>query len=266
MLEDESVDALLAITPLDLTAGIVSGLLERDVVLLIEKPPGLNPEQTRVLAEGANFAHRSHMVSFNRRFSPALMRALTYIQEDSLPFPFHASAAMVRDARRETGFVVGTGIHIIDTLCALFGPAHNVQTRSHAGRYTKSHVTDITFRDGGSATLVIAPDSGAVEERITLYGDGYTCAIDVHNCAFHAEAGRDGTTNGWTPADHYSARYRDGTLDEMRTFIALAEGSIDESSRRNPIPLPTLDTSYRSMVLAQAIADDQSGDLEDIPQ
>lgn len=267
MLSSVRPDVLLAITPLERTVEIASSLLHAGAVLLVEKPPGLRPDETLSLAGVARESGCTHLVSFNRRFSPALNGALGWMASEGLSPPHHVAASMVRNRRREVGFVVGTGIHLIDTVCSILGAATELSVSRHSGEATDSFVSAVNFAGGATAHITIVPDSGDLQEEIVLYGDGYTVRLDMLAGSF--EARRDGTVSRSRQVDRDAdPRLADGTLDETRRLLALAAekgGGATPSEHafgaRSITLLPTLEESYRSMVLASAIAEVRSGEL-----
>lgn len=273
MLERESPDLLLAITPLTRTVELAHRLLAVDTALLIEKPPGLAPGETLGLAEAAQGRRYPHFVSFNRRFSPALTGALSWIAQQRLDPPFHLVGRMLRNRRTEEDFVIGTGIHLIDAVCGILGTPVSCETTRHgkAGSDVPDSMTNggssfgalIRFAGGASANLTIAPDSGTMDEAIELIGPGYSVSIDMLAC--RASAVLDGErTTILDPCEEWPPRYRDGTLDETRKLIRLAVSGGSEASVSG-VPIPTLATSYESMSLAETIARGRQGSISLTP-
>jgi predicted dehydrogenase len=66
MFEVESLDAVVAVTPVPKTRELVGDLLAREIPLLFEKPPGRDSRETRELREIAAIHDTPHMISFNR--------------------------------------------------------------------------------------------------------------------------------------------------------------------------------------------------------
>ena len=52
----------------------LSKLLERGIPLMMEKPPGLNPAETRRMIDAAAAADAPNQVAFNRRYHPLVQR------------------------------------------------------------------------------------------------------------------------------------------------------------------------------------------------
>ncbi|MGB2821842.1 MAG: Gfo/Idh/MocA family oxidoreductase, partial [Phycisphaerae bacterium] len=122
MLEGESPDGLVVITPVAMTREVVADLLPRGIPLLFEKPPGVNSEEARELLAAAEGHDAPHMISFNRRFSPAVMKARQWLAANAADRPPElAIARMFRVDRRDEDFVTSTAIHAADTILAFMG-------------------------------------------------------------------------------------------------------------------------------------------------
>ena len=74
MVEREKPDVVLAITPVALTAQISIDLLNRKIPVLLEKPPGMDREQTLAIHEAALRNNTPARVAFNRRYMPLWRR------------------------------------------------------------------------------------------------------------------------------------------------------------------------------------------------
>lgn len=184
MLAGEDLDALLAITPLNVTEEVAARLLPLGIPLLIEKPPGTTSEACRHLLDLASRHETPHMISFNRRFNPAVLRAQEWIAEDpKARGPRLILGRMVRHARREPDFAVGTGIHLIDVVLGILGRPQRVtsQKLDTATPGCFSFSAHLQFA-GTAAHIAISPSSGAREESMEIHGADYLLKIDTfHN-------------------------------------------------------------------------------------
>ena len=225
MLGGEQLDGLLAITPLPLTAAIAADLIPRGIPLLIEKPPGETSDEAARLLALAQAHHARHMVSFNRRFSPALLKALEWINaEPERRRPFFCVARMLRHHRLEPDFITGTGIHLIDAVNALMGqPTHVSAVRMDPPRVQCPHyLARVSFGDRAWADVAVSPDAGAVEETYELHGPECCVRIDALAGTLSIHHRKEEILS-WSPSPDAPAVERDGTLGEMRTFIAYLE-------------------------------------------
>jgi predicted dehydrogenase len=259
MLQRESLDGLLVISPVALTEPLVSALLPRRIPLLIEKPPGKNSDSTARLHALARRHQTPHMVSFNRRYGPALQQALGWIAEAPVARrPLFVLARMLRHRRREPEFAIETGIHLVDAVLSILGAPMRVSTgrileapASHspgtiapeAGCYHYS--VRITFTGGAQADLIIAPDSGANEETYEIHGREYCIQVDHMNCVARIWE-RNAEVLSWKLPPEAESVERDGTLGEMEAFLAFLE---------NPsLRVPTLSDGLVAMRVVEAIA------------
>lgn len=222
MIERERPDGIVAVTPITRTAAIIEELLGLGIPLVIEKPPGETSEDTLRLVEAAERNGTPHMVSFNRRFIPAVVKAREWIEAVAeARAPRLMVARMLRLARRELGFPVGTGIHIVDTVLSFMGVPRSVATAKaptdHPGRFFSGSLLD--FGSGRSAALVISPDVGADEETYEIQGQGYVAQVDAIRCAVRiVEEGRE--VLSWQVEPHSAYELVCGALGETERFVA----------------------------------------------
>ncbi len=222
MIGQERPDGIVAVTPLARTADIAHELLGFGIPLVIEKPPGETSDDTRRLLEAARSRGTPHQVSFNRRFIPAVARAREWIAAGGTArAPLLVVARMLRPARREAGFPVGTGIHLIDTVLSFMGPPRRIVTvrapTAHPGRFLYDALLD--FGAGRSAALVISPDVGTEEETVEIHGQGYAVQIDSMRCSVRVVAdGRE--VLAWHPGPDAAYELVCGSLGETESFVA----------------------------------------------
>jgi len=74
MLNKEKPDGVCLISPEHLTMELSIAVMEMGYHILLEKPPGLDDEQTRKMIEVANRKGVINQVAFNRRFVPLIGR------------------------------------------------------------------------------------------------------------------------------------------------------------------------------------------------
>jgi len=227
MLEKERPSAVIAVTPMERTLEIASRLLRRKVPVLIEKPPGIDTAQARQLLAVARETGTPHMVSFNRRFSPAVAKAREWIAERQAARPVRfLSAQMLRHKRREANFVAHTGIHLVDTVLSLMGPPAGAQAFRIATADPASHLYGgrVTFAGGAAAELLFASAVGRLEETYDLFGEDWHIRVEWLSGAVEAfEFGKPALQ--WRPAPADSPAFLNGTLDETREFLdCLAAG------------------------------------------
>jgi predicted dehydrogenase len=255
MFGGEVIDGLVAVTPLERTCELGCELLRMEVPLLLEKPPGRTVAETRRLLSAAEQAGTPHMISFNRRFSPAVTRAREWLQAQPRRPPELILARMLRHARSEQRFVTGTGVHAIDTVCCLQGiasPASVSSCRIAAERGARLYDARLDFPGGGSAPLLIAPQCGTREETYEVIGPDYCVQINAEACSVQIfDTGE--TALHWRAPGSWDSYRRGGTLAETRAF---ADALLD----RRPFT-PDLHDGLTIMRIAEII---ESGDDREI--
>jgi len=253
MLDEEPLDAAVAVTPIEATRTVAGDLLERGVPVLVEKPPGRDSEETRELREIAARHGTDHAVSFNRRFNPAVTWAREWLADADSP-PTLLRARQYRADRLEPGFVVNTGIHAVDAVCSFLGRPTRVssrrwRSRPGGGESCEAHVR---FGDDASASIAMAPDAGRHAETYELVGPDYTVRVDAGAAQCTVWSGGETVLSRETPADA-PAYERNGALDETRAFLAAVRDGEGFS--------PTLDDGLASMEAAEAIDEGGVHDL-----
>ncbi len=235
------------VTQPNVTAAIGPELLSRRIPLLLEKPPGDTSDQTRALLRAAEANRTPHMVSLNRRYIPAIRKAREWLaQRGEKAAPRTAIARMLRAARREAGFAVGTGIHVIDTVLCLMGNPRRAFTVKSAMESPGSFFfnTILDFGSGRSGSLIIAPDVGTEEETFEIHGPGYCILIDSMRCSVRILEGKKESLS-WQAAATDPFVFRCGSLGETEAFIhAIREGKGF---------WPTLGEALVSMVACEAV-------------
>lgn len=244
MVARESPDGIVALTPIEYTEEIAGRIMRLGVPLVVEKPPGSSLVQARRLAVLAAELKAPHMVSFNRRFGPAFMRAQTWLKEHAERPPVMVASRMLRHARHDEEFAPGTGIHSIDNVLAFMGRPLECVTQTYAMGERQTPFFDARLRFAhAAATFAIAPVSGAVTESIEIVGDGYRIFIDVAQCSISIADGGKKVLD-WRASEEMPEWERNGTLDETRSFLRYVE---------NGGWWPTLGDGCLAMEVAEAV-------------
>ncbi len=223
MLAEETLEGLIAVTPVALTEQIITALLPQRIPLVIEKPPGEDSAATRRLLAVAEQTGSPHMISFNRRCNPALTKARAWLAEAAADRqPQLVIARMLRHNRREPQFVTATACHLVDAVISLLGRPSQVTAealKTEAAVFTQARVS---FADGGRAHLVISPVVGRAAETYEVHGEGYTIEVDTTNCTTTIwDQGQK--VLSWTAPEQAGSEYRDGSLAETEAFIRAIE-------------------------------------------
>ena len=225
MVAQEDLDGIAAVTPVPLTEEIAAQIMRLGMPLVVEKPPGDSLEEAQRLHDLAAALGAAHMVSFNRRFSPALTKARKWLAQHAKDRPPRlVISRMLRHERREEDFAFSTGIHLVDTALTIMGRPQKVVTHSCevSAAKTLSFDARVTFADGGVASLILAPTSGTVEESIEIMGDDYDIKVDIGGCGVEIREGKERVLQ-WRAEDEAPEWEKNGALDETRAFIRYVE-------------------------------------------
>lgn len=171
MLSAEKPDAVSLVVPVELTQPLSEKLLKAGIPVILEKPPGLNRNETLRLIEIAEQTGTPHQVAFNRRHMPVIRRFLTLRQGRDGKFWQYD---FFRVGRKDRDFSTTT-IHGIDTLRFLVGQDYrHVEFHYYPNPHDRTLVPNITldceFADGSVGRITFAPASGICAERCVMHG------------------------------------------------------------------------------------------------
>jgi len=171
MLKAEKPDAVSLVVPVALTERLSIQVMELGIPVILEKPPGMNREQTLRMIETARRTGVPNQVSFNRRFMPIVRRFRELCRDVKGQFWQYE---FYRVDRHDADFST-TSVHGIDTLRFLVGSDYrSVRFRYLPSREDPGLVPVITleceFQDGQAGTITFAPGTGIVAERCTVHG------------------------------------------------------------------------------------------------
>lgn len=220
MLAEDGLDGLVAVTPMARTEDLASQVLRARVPVVVEKPPGVGVDGAQRLWRLAQETGTPHMVSFNRRFSPALTRAQAWMRAQGRR-PRHVISRMLRHRRLEPEFARDTGLHQVDAVLAVIGrPARAVgHDERGPGARAALYTGRIETADGASASIVQTPDVGRVEESMEILGDGFRILVDFQDAGVRIDAD-GGTVLQWTAAQDGLAEHEAcGAYDETAAFL-----------------------------------------------
>ena len=246
MLKKEKPDCVIAIVPIPKTLEVGGELLETGIPVVLEKTPGLDSTETRELLGIAREHRAPHMVSFNRRFIPGLVRAREWLASNGDRPPKLVHARMLRNRRREPQFAVGTGIHLIDAVLSLLGAPKRVVSWKLPTIYESVYLyaAQIFTRNDDVGQFTISPVVGRKEETYEIHGEDYCIFIDAFASSIRVfDEGAEVLT--WAPPDGSPEYLLNGTLGETEAFLAAVEAG-------GPFA-PGLGESLLSMLAAEAV-------------
>lgn len=220
MLADDGLDGLVAVTPMARTEELAGLALRSGVPVVVEKPPGVGVEGAERLWRLAQETGTAHMVSFNRRFCPALRRALSWLAAQGHR-PRHVLSRMLRHRRLEPQFARDTGLHQVDAVLAVIGrPARAVgHWERGAGDRAALYTGRLETAAGATASIVQTPDVGRVEESLEILGDGFRILVDFQEVGVRIDADGE-VVLSWTAAQDGLAEHEaNGAYAETAAFL-----------------------------------------------
>ena len=186
MLREERPDAVSLVVPVALTERLSIQVMEMGYPVILEKPPGMDREQTLRMMEVAERTGVPNQVSFNRRFMPIIRRFKELRQ--GMPGRFW-QYDFFRVNRRDPDFSTTT-IHGIDTLKYLAGSDYSSVRFSYQPDPANPELVPVInleccFRDGQQGRITFAAATGMMAERCTMHSTNEMiyAAIPYHGIA-----------------------------------------------------------------------------------
>lgn len=183
MLDTEKPDAVCLISPERLTASLSIKIIERGYPLIMEKPPGINREETLRMIEAAERKHVPNQVAFNRRHMPMIVELRRKIYEKMEPAGIqHIRYDMYRVGRRDSDFAA-TAIHGIDAVKFIAKSDYksiqfHYQELPEFGEGVSNIYMQCVLESGATAQLNFCPMAGIAVER---------AAVNAYNSTFFVE-------------------------------------------------------------------------------
>ncbi|MCL2060927.1 MAG: Gfo/Idh/MocA family oxidoreductase [Oscillospiraceae bacterium] len=171
MLMAEKPDAVCVTVNEEYTAGVAAKVLDMGFAAFIEKPPGKNTAETRLLIEAAQRSGQINQVGYNRRYMPILvkLKEMLYAPHDLqfIRYDFY------RVGRRDADFS-DTAVHGIDAVRYIAGADYanvhfSYQPLPQYGENVQNIYMDCEMTSGARAQLSFCPVSGAVIERAAVH-------------------------------------------------------------------------------------------------
>jgi len=134
--ERDDLDIISVATPVDLHLDMTLSAIAAGKHVLVEKPVGLNAQETGAMLAAATAAGVQHAVCFESRWEPARWAVWQAVRDGFLGNPYLALARTGADFWHPTrgvqsewmyrtaeggGYLMGMGSHDLDYTCALFG-------------------------------------------------------------------------------------------------------------------------------------------------
>lgn len=245
-------DALMVVVPADQMFSVVSAAILHGVPVFLEKPPGLAPDETKILAELAQKHSVRTMVGYNRRYYSIFHKGLKIIHEHGpllgVVVEGHERMWKIADKIRSpvrSRWAFANSTHTIDLLRLFGGNPSGVRAISR--RFVE--------RNGDQFAAVMALEGGAIGQysahwyspggwRVVLYGDGAT--VEFRPLEEGRWTDRDFKTCIIEP-DKVDKNYKPGFFRQMKAFEKMLLDNALEW------PGQDLENAYDTMRLAQRI-------------
>ncbi len=255
MLKKEQLDAAWILVPPSVIPQVALKFIDREIPLLLEKPPGLGSADVERLIEAVEKKKLTHVVALNRRFIPLVLRLKEIMAAPGAPAPHAIEGQMLRFGRTDADFGYSTAVHSIDTLRFLGGDVSAVEVRKMelTGNMRPSYFVDYSYRSGAHGRLTILPEAGLSVERYTVHAHGTTTIL---------ECPLDWTVDFPGRILHYNGRDRHFVQDS-RIFApfdpAEVTGFLGESQHfiecliKGATPAPSLADCLQSIRIAECV-------------
>ncbi len=184
MLDTERPDAVCIVVPEHLTASVSRRVMAKGYPVMMEKPPGLNREETTSLIETADRFGVPTQVAFNRRYMPLVRGLKNRLDEQFSPSDVHLIRYDFCRVNRLDADFAATAIHGIDAVKHLARSDYaHIQFRYQALPGCAPEVVNTemicTFESGTRAYLNFCPVSGVLLERATVHAHDQTFFLDL---------------------------------------------------------------------------------------
>lgn len=205
MLDSETPHAVCLIVPVKLTFPLTLKILEKGYPLLLEKPPGMNKNETMEMIQAAERLSIPNQVAFNRRYIPLVKKLKDILElQNGSKETMNIHYEMLRVGRKDSDFA-STAIHGIDVVKFLAASNYksvrfHYQEMEYVGRSVTNIFMDCDFESGAVARLSFCPVTGMLSERIEVNTYQHTyyltlpigSSIDLPGKLTHMENGKVG--------------------------------------------------------------------------
>ena len=256
LLDPKEVDGAIVVVHAALHHEIAAEALRAGLHVFTEKPPSMTSDESLAVARVARESGRICMTAFKKRYAPAYVTARRIIVEEMLPgerhmeFTYNLSHYRMDDPDPAHWFLIDAGIHAIDAVRFLMGEVDELITYNSGTNGKESYAVAMRFADGSTGTLSLSARGtpGRGHELLKVTGDEKTVLVEnVVHLVVHRSDG---------PSEMESPSYvASGNWIEATTGFAGEIQAFEEVLRTHTRPASDISSSYRSMVLYEAIRD-----------
>ena len=246
-------DALMVLVSVEQMYQMVTNVMPYGLPLFLEKPPGLIPDETRILADLAQEHSVQTMVGFNRRYYSVFQKGLDVILEKGpllgISVDGHERFWKIKDSLSDakcSNWIYANSTHTIDLLRFFGGEPSNVHAIAH----------NFIEGNGDQFAAIMDLDSGAIGRynahwyspggwSVVLYGDGVT--VEFKPLESGTWTDKQFKTHEIRP-DEVDQKYKPGFYEQMKAFAEMViNGNL-------PWPGQDLAAAYKTMQLAEKIS------------
>ncbi|QHT61433.1 Gfo/Idh/MocA family oxidoreductase [Paenibacillus lycopersici] len=181
MLAEEELDAVWIVVSVEHTASLALQAMEAGIPVFLEKPPGIDAAETRLLRQRAAELGIPHRVAFNRRFAPLTRKLAAILNASRGRRIYSLTYEMIRIDRKDADFST-TAIHAVDAAKFIAGSDYaelrfRYDELPEAGPGVVNMIADGRFKNGVRVQLLCYPYSGIAVEKVTVRGEGFSCEL-----------------------------------------------------------------------------------------
>jgi predicted dehydrogenase len=182
MLDAVRPDAVNLVVRPSATAGVAIRVLERSLPVIMEKPPGRSPEETRSIIAAASRAGIPTRVAFNRRYMLLSARLAGVLADAPGAGIDHIHCDFYRVGRTDADFST-TAIHAIDMVRWLAGCDYRTvrinRGRARPGPLVDDLFLDCTLDSEATARITFCPASGVSVERVVVNARDFSAVAEL---------------------------------------------------------------------------------------
>ncbi len=156
-------------------------VIERGIPLIMEKPVGRSVAEGRQMLEVVEKAGVPHMVAWNRRFNPLLLRVKELMAERG--GVSQITCEFLRNDVKAPTWIMGSSVHSIDAMRFLGGDVKSFVGAGSATRYFDERMTAasfaLSFESGVIGSFTFNVRAGRSYERYRIMGENWTATVSL---------------------------------------------------------------------------------------
>jgi virulence factor len=188
LLAEADLDAVYVVMSPHLLSPIVEDVLESGANLFLEKPPGVDPAQTRAWADLAAERECTTAVGFQRRFHPLTTAAREAVAERG-PVTHGEVTYHKEKVEAEANDLLHDVVHVVDLLTWMGGgvdavDGHLGQTHADPESFREHHANTfagvLAFASGGVGVLNVNRTAGGRYLAFEMHGRAVSAYAEIH--------------------------------------------------------------------------------------